>query len=114
MIPGCFGDKIVYPVQVICEANTFRLPQQYNKGKIIEVAVWDYQESKTRLVWLIKPTADVFADSFIVTAGEIPDNFTQIIPVPPVKFDLKPGTRYVIGIRSECIAHPGSMNWIAE
>jgi hypothetical protein len=118
-VVGC--DPVYEPIK-LKNPNTFMHGPKWDGGQILEVIVWHAPKSmagessdRRQPVWQIKATKKIPARRFVVTVGEIPEGFQQIIPNPPEKPVLLPGEHYAIGIESDTyrsFTHP--VEWTAK
>jgi hypothetical protein len=110
---GCIGDKISIPVQVESAPNTFRHDVRGWGERIVKVEVWERDGNVP--VWQINATRDVYAADFVVTVGQVPDGFEQVIPPHHQKFSLVRGKEYFINIHTNLTSvHALGAIWTAE
>lgn len=104
-VVGC--DPVYEPIK-LDKPNTFMHGPTWDEGRILEVIVWHVPKSMAgensdqwKTVWQIKATKKIPARGFVVTVGEIPEGFQQIIPNPPDRPVLLPGEHYAIHTESD-------------
>lgn len=115
--PGCIGDKVSFPKKVKALPNTFKHDLRGLGEKVEKVQVYRSSDplKPSELVWQINATCDVPAAHFVITVGQIPDGFEQIIPTPPEKLYLVPSEEYAITIHTNLTSvHAMGTYWTAE
>jgi hypothetical protein len=99
------GCHITYEPIKLDKPNTFMYGTTWYDTTILGVivcrvpkAITGVNSNQEQPVWLVKATKEVPARGFVVTVGEIPEGFQQIVPTPPAKPVLLPGEHYEIDI----------------
>jgi hypothetical protein len=114
-LTGCIP---VYKLTKEKMPNTFAVPRALQDGRVLEVLVWQSNDSNS--VWQIKSQRDISARNFSVTVGDVPAGFEQIIPPPPIKPILLSGKEYLItvlvrkGKGANSLNFPCSTYWTVE
>jgi hypothetical protein len=115
LLIGCDPHAILEK-RVKCVTNAFRLKYAKSCDKILSVSI----STQGTNVWEIRATKDIPAKGFIVSVGEVPEGFEQIVPVSPERFQPVRGTRYAIFIKTSLNTGPNAsvhrvpFFWIAE
>jgi hypothetical protein len=109
---GC--DKVICPVKINGNPNTFVLSDENWGGKINAVYVWT--KSRDHVLWDIQARKDISVRHFRIKAGTIPEGFEQIVPPPPKTFTPASGEEYLIGVDAEFKPPAFSLetSWIAD
>lgn len=102
------GCHTVYRPIKLDKPNTFMYGTTWYYTTILDVIVWHVPKSmeekigdEWQPVWRIEATEKIPARGFVVTVGEIPEGFQQIIPNPPDRPALLRGEHYAIHIAVE-------------
>ena len=117
-LSGCLIRPDVDPKHLSDPPNTFSVGSDLIEVKKVHVVeVWDYLNSDSKLVWKIESKSGVPAKNFIITVGEIPENFIQTIPEKNIQFRLTRGKKYRIMIWTDHWppdVEPSGTVWVAE
>jgi len=110
---GCVMDQAVCPIKVKHLPNSFKARPLCLGDEVVSVEVSKCKVAQPtapedwEVVWLINAVRRVPVSGFIVTVGEIPEGFEQVVPLVPERFSPTLGEEYSVRIDTDCIG-PGA------